>query len=76
MALTDAKKEIIRSWFDSGTKEYEYAWAERLQEVTTLYEEMGFTRGEGAILFMLNQLLMQTSLIATIVKRWDEEGET
>lgn len=73
MALTEKEKEGIKSWF-SGM-EWEYAWAEKLQDVVPIYEEMGFTKDTGAILYMLSCLLMQVAVINTIVKRWDEEDE-
>lgn len=71
MALTKEQKEGLQSWF-SGT-DWEYGWAEKLQEIVPIYEEMGFTRDAGAILYMLSNLLMQVAKINSIVKRWDEE---
>lgn len=50
------------------------AWAEKLMEVAPLYEEMGFSRDTGAILYMLSNLLMQVAKINALMKTWDEEG--
>lgn len=75
MPLSDKARKNINAWFDGNTKEVEYAWAERLQEVAPIYEEMGFTRGEGAVIFMLSQILGQVASINHLLARWDEEDE-
>lgn len=75
MALTKEQKDSLESWFEG--KEWEYGWAEKLGEVVPIYQEMGFTKDTGAILYMLSNILMQVAKINTTVKRWDEEeGET
>lgn len=76
MALSDAARKNIDTWFSGRTKEVEYAWAEKLQEIAPLYTEMGFTRGEGAIIFMLSQLLGQVGNMNVILQSWDDAGES
>lgn len=73
MALTDDDKKNLNSWFSPATREGEALWIEKLNEVTSLYQEHGFTKGEGAILFMLNSLLSQVNGIKFLLQKWDEE---
>jgi hypothetical protein len=68
-------KQRIESWFSPATREEEIAWADRLAEVGALYAERGFTRGEGAILFMLGAILSQVGSIHTLVRQWDDEDD-
>lgn len=72
MALSDEDLKRIDCWFTPNTREEEAAWIDRLVEVSALYTERGFTRGEGAILFMLGNILNQTASIQNMLKRWDE----
>lgn len=71
MALSTEQKESLNSWFEG--RDWEYGWAEKLMEVAPLYEEMGFTRDTGAILYMLSNILMQVAKINSIMKTWDEK---
>lgn len=73
MALPDEERTAIDSWFSSRTREAEQVWIEKLTEVAALYTERGFTKGEGAILFMLNSILFQVNNIKHTLDRWDEE---
>lgn len=72
MALTDDDKKKLDSWFSPETRETENAWIERLLEVTPLYMEHGFTRGEAAILFMLNSILSQVNVMKHGLRRWND----
>lgn len=71
--LTKEQQDSLKSWF-AGT-DWEYGWAEKLMEMAPIYEEMGFTRDTGAILYMLSNILMQVAKINSIMKTWDEEEE-
>lgn len=73
MALTDDDKKNLDSWFSPTTRESENFWVERLLQVTPLYEEHGFTKAEGAMLFMLNSILGQVNSIKFLLQKWDEE---
>lgn len=73
MALTEEQKKHLDSWFEG--RDWEYGWAEKLMEVAPFYQEMGFSRDTGAILYMLSNLLMQVAKVTSIIKEWDEQDE-
>lgn len=72
MALTEQQKESLEGWFTG--LDWEYGWAEKLQEILPIYTEMGISKDTGAMLFMMSNLLMQTASINATLKRWDEDG--
>lgn len=74
MALDDSARRRIDSWFTPKTREEEVAWVDQLVEIAALYTERGFTRGEGATLFLLSAILFQVTSTNAIVERWDEDG--
>lgn len=72
MSLTTEQKEALAGWFTD--LDWEYGWAEKLQEILPIYTEMGLSRDTGAMIFMMSNILMQVSSLKAILKRWDEEG--
>lgn len=72
MALTEQQKQSLEGWFTG--LDWEYGWAEKLQEILPIYTEMGMSKDTGAMLYMLSLILMQVASINSVVKRWDEEG--
>ena len=63
----DEVKEATESWFDPSTLEGNHVWVERLEDALPVYQEMGYTKGEGAMLFSMNHLLMQASKIQSLL---------
>lgn len=72
MALTEQQKKSLEGWFSD--LDWEYGWAEKLQEIMPIYTEMGMTKDTGAMIYMMSCILMQVATIAGIVKKWDEES--